>query len=152
MERIKKTKKIFTISKISGKFHLEKEYEKKKKTLKGAFSIIPKKDVKIGSVTFELFQTMKMDEETAVVSLGKKTVKWRWEIPAIKGKRMNFEIPVSFSQSKKKQKKIYKGEMALMDRVHDESQKQRYTYEIMATVKITWDNKKIDFSRKISIK
>lgn len=152
MERLKKTKRFFTPKKITARFHLEKEYAKRAPEITGAFSIIPNQKVTITSVTFEVFQTMKIEDETVVVTLGKKTVKKRGALQPLKAKRQDFAIPLSFAKSKRKQKKIYNTEMALMDRIHDESQKQRYTYEIIATVTIKGDSKKIDFSHKIAIK
>lgn len=152
MERINKTKKFFTLKKVSPRRYLEKEYSKKDKTISGEFSLVPKQEVKVTSVTFEVLQTMKIEDETTVISLGKKTIKWRGELKPITGKRMEFTVPISYEKSKKEQKKIYKGEMALMDRVHDESQKQRYTYEIIASAKLSWVKEKIDFSRKIVVK
>lgn len=152
MERLKKTKNIFIPKKMNGRFHLEKEYKKREKLVTGGFSIIPNQKITITSVKFELFQTLQIDDETVIVTLGSQTVKNRGEILPLQTKRQEFAIPLSFTKSKRRQKKIYNTEMALMDRLHDESQKQRYTYEIIATVTIKGDSKKIDFSNKIVIK
>lgn len=152
MKRLDKATTFITRNTPIVNFHLEKEYRKKDKKIVWSLSILPQKEIKTVTIRLQVLQTIHGDDKTTQIVLGTQKINYNEPIPAITWKKIWFDIPLSFKTADKKEKEFYTWEMALMNRVHDQSQKQRYTYSIRASL-LYWKRKQeIDFSHKVFVK
>lgn len=158
MKLLKTIKDFFTGPTLLTQFLLEKKYRKTKKTITWWLKIVPKEDITVTKVTFKMQETIRKPKlpdqkkrEEIQSEIGDVTVPGPREIEGLKEQRVEFSLPINISKQKKIEKKVYKWDMALMNKAHDEAKSTVFIYKIFAYIKIQWVKRPFKVSHSIVI-
>lgn len=139
-------------------FLLEKKYRKTNKTIKWWLKIVPKEDITITKITFKMEEKIRKPKlpnekkrKEIKSEIGDITVPWPRKIDSMKEQRIEFSLPINISKQKKVEKKVYKWDMALMNKAHDEAKSTVFFYKVVAYIKIQWVKRPFKASHSIVI-
>jgi len=158
MKRLNKVKDIFKWSGLLTHFVLEKKYKKTLKNIAWELKIMAKKEVTITKITYRIEETIRQPKEEwekkrkeITSEIANHPVAWPRHLEKLKEQRLDFTVPLSISKQKKTEKKVYKWDMALMNKAHDQSKQTVFLYKIFADIKIKWERKPLIVSHNLVI-
>ena len=151
-------KDIFKRSWLLTHFVLKKKYKKAQKDIDWSLKIMAKQPITITKITYKIEETIRQPKvpwekkrEEITSEIAKHPVAWPWHLETLKEEQLEFKVPISISKQKRTEKKVYKGDMALMNKAHDQSKQTIFIYKIFADIKIKWRRKPITISHNLVI-
>ena len=158
MKRLNNVKEIFKTSWLLTHFELEKKYKKSLKKIKWTLKIMSKSDVTITKITFKIEETIRQAKEPwekkrkeITSEIANEVLPWPWHCEKLKDQLIDFTVPLSVSKQKRTEKKVYKWDMALMNKAHDKSKQTVFLYKLFAEIKVKWERKPIKIDHNLVI-
>lgn len=130
MKILQKAKEFLSFPSLNVSFTLPYEIPKGEKQVSWSLTLRSSTAIHVTSLTLHVLQHAKIPNQKWGRNdiIGKKVIKLTKELPLLHQEKIIFTIPVSRKAAKAVEKKVYHGDMALLNKVSDKAKKTLYHY------------------------
>lgn len=137
MKFLKQAKDMLSLPKIRVTISVPRVIDHTEKKVEGSVTMMSTSTITITSLTLNVIQSAKIPtkKEGRTDVIGKKLIKLNKELTLLEKEKVLFTIPISRKAAKAVEKKVYHGDMALLNKVSDKAKKTLYHYTLEVTIK-----------------
>lgn len=138
------------------KFMVNKQFPLKEEKIEGKLQLLAKKEAKVTKVYYqieELFeQAHNNSTENQKYIIGTKEEDLKIRLKPLEARKVNFELTYDIKKGSYGDKRVYSGDMAIMNKLSDRAKKISSKYKLTADITIEGEEKPVTASTIIRFK